>query len=158
MKRFILVLCLLMYSSVLFAAGPAATAVPTWDRVKVWKKGPEYTTIYEAEFGDSVVVGNPIVYAVPMFSAQGKITEVTFESSSTAWQVFFSHINEQLSPSIETFLAWSETSSTIGSPELSMPRTYYNGDDPQTNIIYFTIVPVTVDSGLWSLSVTEIRY
>jgi len=154
------VLCLACFMVLLYTnAWAVATAGPTPVCTDVWNNANEMTCVY-TDTTNSVTAGQTEVFQITTLDWHGKISEVSFQSSSTSWSVFLSRIDSLAAATTDTILKWSETSATLGSPELSVPRTYYNGVGMggDYKYLFFTVAPVTVNTGNWVLTVTFMRY
>ena len=148
MKKLCLSVLIMLMSVTL---GFAAQAVDS--SVEQWEKGGCIQTLHSSS--NTVEVGTPEIFAIPMNNAVNSISEIVFSSSSTSWNVFLSSTDNNTTPSGDLILQFSETSKTVGSPELVRPRDFYNGDDPAIYYIYATITATTVNTGSWTLRITE---
>ena len=149
MKK-ILLACLMIL--IFCSQGLCASAVSSTAERKVWDKGVKWVRTFT---GANVAEGTQTVFAIPMRYTEGVIHEITFESASTSWVVLLSSKDSVLTANENSFLRFSETADTLGSPTINPPRSYYNEDSPVDKVIYATITATTVATGTWTLKIKE---
>lgn len=101
-------------------------------KVTIDNKRTQYTYV----LGNTVAASGSEEFRLPADAVKGKIVEIYFESASEDCDIFISESDDGVATALETIL-YLQNINLGYSPELAVPRYYYNRDDAA--YLYLTV-------------------